>query len=177
MSDEELLAAITGHTAAPFDLAGSLDRIGRFMQSLDAGSGDAWDDTDWQRRRGEVLALLDQVEAELARRGEMFETYGWRLDGRCRWQRVGEEPKASVSPASPKYDEALTAMASVLPDAELIRFVRGFGGELFVDERGLLKSKGAAGVPAAVRAVVRDRQSDLAKQLQNNSAAEPARKG
>jgi hypothetical protein len=88
----ELLALLS---AGALDLAAAVERVGGFMQSVDAGLTNAWSDEQWTRERDVMLPLLTQVEAELTRRGETLETYGWRLDERCRWQRVGEEPARS----------------------------------------------------------------------------------
>jgi hypothetical protein len=71
-------------TVDPGDL---VERVGRQMVALQENK-DAWSDAEWEQRRDPVLADMDRMEAELARRGRVVQDYGWSFTAAGVWHRL-----------------------------------------------------------------------------------------
>jgi hypothetical protein len=71
-------------------LAERIAGVGLWMQAVERDWRRYLSDAEWIAERDHALEQLTQIEAELARRGETFETYGWRLTPKNRWRRPHE---------------------------------------------------------------------------------------
>lgn len=93
-----LLRAEAGIKPPDPELASLVEMVGRQQQWL-VEHAEEWSDEEWEKRRDALLANLARMEARLVECGQRMEEYGWVVNPRGIWRRVGE-PDTSPEPVS-----------------------------------------------------------------------------